>query len=220
MNRGYTDQSYYGGGGRGTQSRPDSLIDGYQNGGGPAADSNYYPYQNNQNGRSRPRQYSRMSSEQASHANNGQSGYPQQGYQRSYDNVAAVSGSGYTDSYGQSTDPSSMNSSLDQLQQQAMQQYRMDERVYADTNGYGYQGGGGYGQSPPYNANGNANGKSLPSPPVPAHDPSYWGGPVGGSSAPSAAPQKNYLRKNTSTNQPTSPNDKRKSWFKRRFSRD
>ncbi|KAJ5624212.1 hypothetical protein N7510_000521 [Penicillium lagena] len=221
MNRGYTDQSYYSGGGRGTQSRPDSMVDGYQNAGGQAADNNYYPYQNNQTGRSRPRQYSRMSTDQAVYANNSQAGYPQQGYQRSYDNVAAISGSGsgYTDPYGQSTDPSSINSSMDQLQQQAMQQHRMDERVYADTNGYGYQGGGGGGYGQTYNANGNANSKTLPSPPVPAHDPSYWGGPVGGSSAPQAPLPRNHLRKNTNTNQST-PNEKRKSWFKRRFSRD
>ena len=193
MNRGYSDQSYYGGGGRGTQSRPDSFMDAYQN--GQAADNNYYPYQNNQNGRSRPRHASRMSSDQAVYTTNSQYGYPQQqGYQRSYDNIAAMSGSGsgsgYTDPYGQSTDPSSLNSSMDQLQQQALQQYRKDERVYAETNGYGYQGGGGeYGQKPTYN-NGYGNSKTLPSPPLPSHDPSYCGGPVGGYAAVPAPPPK------------------------------
>lgn len=178
------------------------MIDGYQ---GQAQDPNY-PY--NQGGPRRPRHYSRMSTDQWSYANgNGkdaQYAYQQQNYQRSNDNVTALSGSGsgsgYTDSYGQYTDPSSLNSSMDQLQQQAWHQQRMDERSQAD---YGYQVPG----------NSNPYGKSYPMAPPAVAGPNY-GGPVGGT--PSAVPA-NTLRK--SQNQ-SNANDKRKSWFKRRFSKD
>lgn len=199
MNRGYSDQSgYYGG--RTGHSRPDSMIDSYQ---GQAQDANYYPY--SQNGQRRPRHYPRLSTDQGGYGNGkeAQYAYQQQGYQRSNDNVTALSGSGsgYTDPYGQSTDPSSLNSSMDQLQQQALQQRRLDERAQAE---YGFQGFDG---SPSVNVRG------FPSAPAPAADPN-WGGPVGGT--PSAAPA-NTLRK--TPNQPNS-DEKRKSWFKRRFSKD
>lgn len=44
--------------------------------------------------------------------------YPTQGYQRSYDTVASASGTGsnVTDQWGNSTDPSSENSSIDRMQ--------------------------------------------------------------------------------------------------------
>lgn len=201
LNRGYSDQSgYYG---ARNQSRPDSLVDGYQ---GQPQDPNYYPY--SQSGPRRPRQYSHMPSDQAVYGN-GKDPYasPQQSYQRSTENITAMSGSGsgsgYTDSYGQYTDPSSLNSSMDQLQQYAWQQQRMDERAQPDY-GYGYQGSGG---------NANPYGKSLPMTPPAAADPN-WGGPVGG--IPSAAAP-HTLRK---TQNQSNTNDKRKSWFKRRFSKD
>lgn len=201
MNRGYSDQSYYGG--RPAQSRPDSMIDSYS---GQAQDAIYYPYA--QNGQRRPRHYSRMSVDQGGYYGNGKEAqytYQQQGYQRSNDNITAMSGSGsgYTDSYGQSTDPSSLNSSMDQLQQQALQQQRMDERVQAE---YGYQG---YGGSP------NGYGMGYPAAPAPAASPG-WGGPMAGT--PSAA-QPNTLRK-TQNQASTDAGEKRKSWFKRRFSKD
>jgi hypothetical protein len=123
------------------------------------------------------------------------------GYQRSRDNVAAMSNTGYgTNPYGQSTDPSSMNSSNDQLQQQALQQQRLDERSQA---GYDF------------------NGFSSPRAPQPLGDPS-WGGPVGGTpTSTGAGPAQPPARKNV--NQPPASKekpDKRKSWFKRRFSKD
>lgn len=189
-NRGYND--YYGG--RTGPSRPDSMIDSYQ---GQPQDASYYPYI--QSGQRRPRHHSRMSTDQA--------GYAQYAYQHSYDNATALSGSGsgYTDPYGQSTDPSSLNSSMDQLQQQALQQQRLDERARAE---YGYQGYGG-------GANMNDNGFPLASAPAPAPvADSSWGGPVGGTPSAKLA---NTLRKSPSK---ANADEKRKSWFKRRFSKD
>ncbi|KAJ5594117.1 uncharacterized protein N7459_000325 [Penicillium hispanicum] len=169
--------SYYGNGsgnrygdnygGRGNQSRPDSFIDGYQS----QAPDNNFPY--SPNGPRRPRHYPRMSTDQnqMTYNTNSQYGSPTQGtYQRSYDNVTAMSGSGsgYTDPYGQSTDPSSLNSSMDQLQQQALQQQQ--QQAYAN--------------------------KGLPTQPAPTK-PKF------------AAPAVNK----------EAGNEKRKSWFKKRFSK-
>ncbi|KAJ5161161.1 hypothetical protein N7492_006553 [Penicillium capsulatum] len=181
MNRGYSDYStYYG---RGNQSRPDSVVD-YQGAGHPP--DNAYPY--NQNGSRRPRHYSRMSSDQSQGPYTPNTQYPpQQAHQRSYD----MSGPGSTDAYGQ---PTELGSSIDQLQQQAMYQQRMDERAQAD---YGFPVPG-----------------KGPSPPAPVADP-HIGGPVGGRT-PTAAPATNSLLRKTQNG----GNEKRKSWFKRRFSKD
>ncbi|KAF7714229.1 Uncharacterized protein PECH_002239 [Penicillium ucsense] len=191
--RGYNDQNaYYG---RNAQSRPDSLIDGYGN--SSQAPDNYYPY-NNQNGNGRrPRHMSRMSTDQSGYGNgngnhlSGQYAYQQQNYDRSHDNAAGMSGSGsgYTDSHGQSTDPSSLNSSLDQLQQQ---QQRADER---GSPGYGPPGYGGGSQM-----SGPGRGASA----VPGWGPSAAGTPSRG---PPPLPK------------PQMHDDKKKGWFKKRFSR-
>ncbi|KAJ5555602.1 hypothetical protein N7461_004072 [Penicillium sp. DV-2018c] len=193
-------------------SRPDSIINAYQN--APQSPENPYPYAQNgysanghgsngyvQNGRRRP-QYPRGSTgdghpNMANNVNNTQYGYPQgHTYQRSADNVTALSGG--SDPYGQSTDPSSLNSSNDQLQQQYLQQQRLDERAQAD---YGYNG---YASKGPQHMG----------------DPNM-GGPVGGIPASSggAASAASVLRKAHAP--AVSPKeDKRKSWFKRRFSKD
>jgi hypothetical protein len=182
---------------------------------------NPYPYNQNghQNGRRRPSHHLRGSHSPpiaspdsypniGNNVNNSQYGYPQNnGYQRSYDNVTALSnnGSGHTDPYGQSTDPSSINSSNDQLQQQALQQQRLDERAQAE---YGFSGF----SSP-----------NVAQPQQPAN--SNWYGPVAPSAngAGHAAAQPSPLSKNMNQNVTPTPTDKaekRKSWFKRRFSKD
>ncbi|KGO37259.1 Protein of unknown function DUF2406 [Penicillium expansum] len=204
-NRNHEQSNYYGQ----SQSRPDSIVNAYQN--TPLSPENPNPYYAqggynqsgyNPNSRRRPSHHPRGS---PSAPITPSEGYPnmvngsQHGYQRSRDNVAAMSntGSGYTDPYGQSTDPSSMNSSNDQLQQQALQQQRLDGRGQAE---YG------------------SNNFSSPRLPQPAGE-SSWGGPVGGTPASTGArpapppPQKNV-------SQPPAGGDKRKSWFKRRFSKD
>jgi hypothetical protein len=144
--------------------------------------------------------------------NNIQYGYPQtgHGYQRSYDNVTAQSGSGSGNTDYQTTDPSSLNSSYDQLQQHALHQQRMEERAQAE---YGFNGFG----AGPNMKNGHAQ---------PIGDPN-WGGPVGGrppaqSQAQPKTPMamggggSSVLQKKDSQ----SGGEKRKSWFKRRFSKD
>lgn len=169
--RGYNDQY-----GRNGQSRPGSVIDYASSSQAP---ENPYPY--NQNGQQRrPRYQSRQSTDQGVYGNGNQYGAPRYPNQRSYDNVTAMSGSAYgnTDSYGQSTDPSSLNSSVDQLQQ----------RQNGSPAEYGIQG---------QNING------TPSP-APAASSTF---------VPSQAGM-NVVKK------PTNANDKRKSWFKRRFSKE
>ncbi|KAJ5769339.1 hypothetical protein N7520_003898 [Penicillium odoratum] len=142
--------SYYGpnnyNNGQNGQSHPDSVID--YGASSSQAPENPYPYnQNGQQQQRRPRYQSR-GSEQGVYGNGNQHRAPQQQYQRSYDNVTAMSGSGSgnTDPYGQSTDPSSLNSSMD----------RMDDRAQAE---YGYQGYAGP----------NVNGKGMASAPAPAN---------------------------------------------------
>ncbi|KAJ5725821.1 uncharacterized protein N7483_007178, partial [Penicillium malachiteum] len=162
-NRGEQNGNY----GRGGQSRPDSFVDyGASSSQAPESQNPY-----GQNGGQRRPRVPRQSTDQAMYANGG----------RSYDNVTALSGSpsGSTDPYGQSTDPSSMNSSNDQIQQHTMQQ-RMDERGQGDY---------GYGAGP------SANGRTPMAPPP-------------------AGKNVNVVKK------PAKDNEKRKSWLKRRFSKD
>jgi hypothetical protein len=207
-NRNYEQNNYYGQ----TQSRPDSVVNAYQNTPLSPENPNPYPYAQSgynqggysQNSRRRPSHHPRGS---PSTPMTPSEGYPnmanssQHGYQRSRDNVAAVSNnsSSNTYPYGQSTDPSSLNSSNDQLQQQALQQQRLDERAQE----YGFSG---------FNS---------PRAPQPIGDPS-WGGPVGGTTTSAGAvPTQSVERKNVNQPSPGGQKaEKRKSWFKRRFSKD
>ncbi|CAI7671271.1 unnamed protein product [Penicillium manginii] len=185
-NRGY-DQSYYH---SRNHSRPDDLADGNQNN----QQENYYPYQQQQqNGRRRPR----VSTDQTNY-------YQNNNYHQSYDNVAASGsgGSGQTDPYGQSTDPSSMNSSMDQLQQHALLQQQQQQRMDDRAQEYGFS----FGNTAPLNT------KGFPSAPPPVASPTS---PASVAQPHFAAPANGALRKNTSQ-----AGDKRKSWFKRRFSKD
>ncbi|KGO71229.1 Protein of unknown function DUF2406 [Penicillium italicum] len=207
-NRNYEQSNYYGQ----SQSRPDSIVNAYQN--SPLSPENPNPYyaqdRYNQRGyspnsRRRPSYHPRGSPSAPITPSEGYPNMPsspQYGYQRSRDNVAAMSntGSGPSDPYGQSTDPSSMNSSNDQLQQQALQQQRLDGRAQA---GYG------------------SNNFSSPKLPQPVGE-SSWGGPVGGAPTSAVAKPAQPTPQKT-VNQPPAggeKTDKRKSWFKRRFSKD
>lgn len=149
--------------------------------------------------------------------------YAQQGYHTSYDNVTAASGSGSgnTDPYGNSTDPSSINSSFDQLQQQQQQfhhhQQQQDKGHGGDYEYQEYEAPSNYYDAP----------ATQTSPPqryrhvfgtAPAPDPNA-GGPVGGTQA-AALGNRRHLRKSTNASEVTDGKEsKRKSWFKRKFSK-
>ncbi|KAI9749580.1 MAG: hypothetical protein M1815_002408 [Lichina confinis] len=101
--RAATDHGYYGH--RMSSSRPESYVDGYGHQGTPY----------------RPRFVpSRMTSDAAGYGpRHGPPVYPSQSYHRSYDTVTSGSGGSHnsTDQWGNSTDPSSENSSVDRIQQ-------------------------------------------------------------------------------------------------------
>ncbi|CRL20205.1 Protein of unknown function DUF2406 [Penicillium camemberti] len=204
-NRNYEQSNYYGQ----PQSRPDSIVNAYQNTPLSPENPNPYPYAQSgynqggysQNSRRRPSHHPRGSPSAPLTPSEGYPNMPggsQYGYQRSRDNVAAMShnSSGNTDPYGQSTDPSSINSSNDQLQQQVLQQQRVDGRAQAD------------------------HGFNFNTPKTQPGGDSSWGGPAGGAPASTGARPAQSTPQNT-VNQPPAAEkqDKRKSWFKRRFSK-
>ncbi|KAL3463077.1 hypothetical protein BJX64DRAFT_287811 [Aspergillus heterothallicus] len=225
----YNDRGQYGN--RPNYSRPNSYIDngnGYYNGGAPP--ENHYPY-GQSGGRPRPRQHpSRGYPDQPTYAGN--SGYAQNGYYKSSDNitVASPSGSGSNpDQWGNSTDPSSISSSIDQLQQQQQYQQQQQEKAMADS--YGFNGfGPGPDVSDQFSSNALGKAPYGQAPPPPAHatipNPNM-GGPVGGSQQqqqPLAAGRRHLQRK--SVQQQSISSDagdnatKRKSWFKRTFTKN
>lgn len=201
--------------GRPSMSRPDSFVDygasgsnGYNNG---QHSHNQYGAPSRGN---RPRYgNSRMNSEYANGGGYSQQQQPQQPqqqpqqpqnlypnspYQRSNDNVTAGSGSANTDQWGNSTDPSSVNSSFDRLQQQAQMKQQQDggpappphRQSYSQMNG----------------ANGHA-----------AYNNAYNGGGVASmSSQPFNPPLPGPPKKASDDDD----KKKRGSWFKRRFSKD
>ncbi|ODM14667.1 hypothetical protein SI65_09856 [Aspergillus cristatus] len=167
--------------------------------------NNYYPYHQNTHP-PRPR-HPRITSNQS--YGTPRNAYAQNGYQNgSYDNITAMSGSGsgsgsHSEPYN-GTDPSSVNSSIDQLQQQQQMQQQQ---------GKGY--GPGYDQPI-------AQPMAPPAPRhvfglAPASDPNA-GGPVGGQQA-AAMGNRRHLRKATNDSEASAGSGKRKSWFKRKFSK-
>ena len=209
------DGAYYG---NRISSRPDSYIDSYSN----------QPAQTTQGRRFGPRNHS----DPALYGHNSQGVYPSHGYQQSYDTVTSGTGSHGTEPWGNSTDPSSENSSIDKIHQvpkpEAGENYGLTgfggapplqgpilEEHNHDGPSYGHPG---YGQSQkmpgagyPYQGNG-----APPAPP------------------PHALPRDQVIRApiklGSQSGTPASnetphsvgrsdAGDKRKSWLKRRFSR-
>ncbi|GAD99666.1 hypothetical protein TSTA_003950 [Paecilomyces variotii No. 5] len=178
-------------------SRPDSFVDNYGGAGANQPYSPHYPYNNHYGGRPRQRYSERMHSD---YGNGAPNVYPQQGYQRSYDNVTA----------------GSVNSSMDRLQQA--------QQTKPAPDSFGFNG---FGPGPQNLQISTSNNQSAPVPPphgvptgpvsrkaVPgavSTDP-YNGGPVGGTPVNKATSK--ILRKNTDAS-----DTKRKSWFKKRFSK-
>ncbi|KAL8694428.1 MAG: hypothetical protein Q9218_000920 [Villophora microphyllina] len=196
-------------------ARPDSYIDGY--GGNPSQLA--YGRRVNQRVNSDPTLYG---------SNAAPNVYPTHGYHQSYDTVASGSGneSHNTDPWGNTTDPSSENSSIDRVQQ-------APKSDLAET--YGFNGFGGVPQFPgPILEDHAMDGSSY-------GNPSAYGQPqkaMNGFSAhnkttlpptppPHVLPKQNPPRvpiklgnspvKDRSSSQPNG--EKRKSWLKRRFSR-
>lgn len=188
--------------------RPDSYLNGNGNSpnnqGDNAGPSNgYYP--------NRAR-YPRTASEPQFNSG-GQGVYPMPGVQQSYETVTTASGSGSSaDPAGYSTDPSSENSSMDRVappQKDPAEtygfngfgntpQYLPPGSGINEYGAYGGQQGGGYQQQGP--------------PPVPRKEPGAPRGPpikLGPSSGP------NLISKEARPS-----NEKRKSWFGKRFSKN
>jgi len=213
----YPQNSYYGG--RPQSYRPDSYVDGrqngmtrpdsYYNGGDSNGPSNgYYP--------NRAR-YPRTASEP--HFNN-PGVYPVPGNQQSYETVTTASGSGSSgEQAGYLTDPSSENSSVDRI---------TPLPVKEPGENYGFNGFGGNPQfqppgvglqQDPYRVNGSngaqRQGNGYPNqgpPPVPRKENTIPRVPIklGASSGNVGSP--NVLQR-------PAAGEKRKSWFGKRFSR-
>lgn len=216
---------YYGN--RNGGSRPESYIDPY----------GYPPHQNGNgnmgaNGRSKfgPRNNSDPILFNQGNATAGV--YPSHGHQQSYDTVASASnGSHATDQWGNSTDPSSENSSIDRVQAAAKPEigetYGFNgfgagpqiQGPILEEHGHGAPAYGqpGYGQGRvadgigfPYQGNG------APTPPPHAsHKENISRGPIklGGSTGPRETA--------TAASRPAAPipTEKPKSWLKKRFSK-
>lgn len=199
----YSDQGNYPYS-RGSHSRPDSYVE--NNYGGSQHYSPHYLY--NQYGGRRPRQNGRMNSEYG-YGGNAANFYPQHSYQRSNDNMTAGSGSNNTDQWGNSTDPSSVNSSMDRLQQQLQNGQKQE----SPQETYGFSG---FGDSPHLDTSFQ---QHAPTPPPHGGQNMYTNGANGYSQqppppvkdTPAPANNKGTLKKNGS--------EKRQSWFKKRFSR-
>ena len=213
----------YGGyyGNRNGHGRPDSY---YDSAGAPP----------NPNGR-RVGVVPRNHSDPALYGHNGNQGiYPLHGQQASYDTVGSASnGSHATDQWGNSTDPSSENSSIDRVQATT----KPDLGEAYGFNGFGgapqFQGPileehgqgspaygqPGYGRAPAANGNGNGypyrgNGSAPPPPPHkddrPPRVPVKLGAPAPGA--------RRQLPVGNRPPPPVAP-EKRRSWLKRTFSR-
>ncbi|KAL2846949.1 hypothetical protein BJY01DRAFT_168463 [Aspergillus pseudoustus] len=225
----YNDRGHYNN--RPNYSRPNSYVDngnGYSNGGAPP--ENYYPYSQT-GGRPRPRQHpSRGYSDQPTYASGSgyQNGHAQNGYYKSSDNITAASPSGSgsnPDQWGNSTDPSSINSSIDQLQQQ------QQERAMAEAYGFnGFGPGPDVGDQITPNAVGKAPYGQAPPPPAHAVTNPNIGGPVGGPQQQQQPQQqlvggRRHLQRKSIQQQSISSDagdngTKRKSWFKRTFTKN
>ncbi len=206
-------------------SRPDSYIENY------ATPPSHYGSVNGNgyNRRFGPRNHSDPAL--YGHAT-GQGIYPSHGHQQSYDTVATASnGSHATDQWGNSTDPSSENSSIDRVQPAAKPElgeaYGFNgfggapqfQGPILEEHGHGAPGYGqpGYGQERAVVGSGHAyQGNGAPNPPphaLPREKVPRTPIKLGGGSASDVAPP-------VSSRPPPAVNtEKRKSWFKRRFSK-
>lgn len=220
--RGYQDGGYYGNRG-GYGSRPDSYVDGYMSPGQPNPAARY----RNNRGQSEPALYGGQP----------QQVYPSHAYQQSYDTV--TSGEPWTTS----TDPSSLNSSNDRIQdlQKPAQPGIPEDRVPTET--YGFSGFGGKPQLDQFQTPAGHGPPSYGQPQFSGNNGSHQQGPpYGGTNgmnhglrtsmgAPGVLQKDEGPRVPIKLNSPSGGNlertetkesspGKHKSWFKRRFSKD
>ncbi|KAL8654900.1 MAG: hypothetical protein Q9210_001226 [Variospora velana] len=190
--------------------RPDSYVD------------NYVP---NQPGYGR-RISQRVNSDPTLYGSNNHGLYPAHGYHQSYDTAASGSGneSHNTDPWGNSTDPSSENSSIDRIQ--------VPKPDPAETYGFNGFGGAPHFQGPILEENG-ANSPAYGQIGYGQAKKTVMGSPTysrnGFSPAPpphgtrNQAPPRAPIRLGnppaTERPMPSAPGEKRKSWLKRRFSK-
>lgn len=205
------NRPHYGGGyyqnGRGYGPRPDSVAEDYE-----GREPRYsYP----------PRAMRPGSSPMLSGPNT-ENIYPSHGHQPSYDTITTGGGSYGTDTRGNSTDPSSQNSSVDRFPT------KPEEHSGENNQGIGYSNGPYSPVAPVYSSEQSfwrgANGR----PQAPYGRSKYMNGGVDNSQAQSpAVPSKEDrppvpIKLNTGPDagaQPTPP-PKRQSWLKRRFSKN
>ncbi|KAL8944356.1 MAG: hypothetical protein Q9211_000623 [Gyalolechia sp. 1 TL-2023] len=195
-----------------SMGRPDSFIDNYGN-------SPTQPGYGRRIGQ-------RANSDPALYGTNSHSLYPVHSYQQSYDTVASASGneSHNTDPWGNSTDPSSENSSIDRVQ--------APKPDAAESYGFNGLGGAPQFQGPILEENGTNSpsygqaGYGQPQKPIkgsPLH-PRNAGPPAPPPhGVPHQVPPRVPIKLGTSpgNDRPLSnaPGEKRKSWLKRRFSK-
>ncbi|KAF3492374.1 uncharacterized protein GIQ15_01891 [Arthroderma uncinatum] len=207
--------SYHGS--RGYQSRPESYIDGY-------GDQSQFNYSNQRPYRAR-RNSPRTNSDPnyTQNPSNPYNSQPQYQNQNENPNSNSPSGSGNrsVDHWMNSTDPSSVNSSVDRLQQQLHQQQPQGQPKYEDhpPSGETY-GFSGFGTDPQLDQSQasflNQRQTTQPSdqrPQEPLHKPQPAAPGVPPKDATNLAPS--AAGKAAATPQ----DEKRKSWFKRRLSR-
>lgn len=195
--------------------RPDSFVDNHGNG-----------YTQPGYGR---RISQRVHSDPALYGTNSHSLYPAHGYQQSYDTVASASGneSHNTDPWGNSTDPSSENSSIDRVQApkpDAAENYGFNgfggapqfqgpilEESGVNSPSYGQFG---YGQNQNQNLTKGSplSPRNVGPPAPPPHGTPYQ--------IPAKIPIKLGTSPSSDRPLPSAPGEKRKSWLKRRFSKD
>ena len=158
----------------------------------------------------------------------GENAFPNHQYRESYDTATTGSGSHNTDQWGNSTDPSSVNSSVDRLPRKQEDSYGFNgigggaefnhPIMEEQRQGQPAYGENGYGRSPyGSNAYGSSN-NALGGPPPP---PPHKNGANSGSPAPirlGGDPSNSAIYEAPAVR--PGQGDKRKSWFKRRFSKD
>ncbi|KAK3178762.1 hypothetical protein OEA41_000899 [Lepraria neglecta] len=215
---------YYGN--RMSNKRPESYADNY----GSSQDAYGNGRRFNQRNQSDPMLYGQSNAQPNAQPNgpsngpsNGQGIYPSHAHQQSYDTVGTASyGSDGTHQWGNSTDPSSENSSIERVQPPQKPdlgevygfngfggapqfQGPILEEHGQDAPGYGQPG---YGKGQAATGNGNPYQGNGAAPPPPPHKETRPRVPIkmGAPSVASRAP-------------PTADSEKRKSWLKRRFSR-